>query len=285
MDEGIVQYNSKNEFSFLHILDLEDYSVEFHCHDFYEVYISVSGGKNFIINSKIYDMMPHDLFFNNNYEVHKTTTVPGVPYERYVLEFKPEFVLPFCTEETNLLHYFRNRSEDFSHKISLTDEQYEHLLMLFNRYENLQDTYGKDVLKKVYFIEMLTYISGICFEGKTNSADPEYKTVITPLLDYISRNLDGDLSLENLASRVNLSKYHMCKLFKKFTGTTINKFIVKRRIANAKELLSQKLSATEVCSEVGFNDYCHFIRTFRKTVGVSPAKYAKNRKKMEDGAE
>ncbi|MCX7614325.1 MAG: AraC family transcriptional regulator [Clostridiales bacterium] len=276
MEENVVEINSAKEFSFFHIIDESDFLGCFHCHDFYEVYISVSGGKNFIINNKIYDMMPRDLFINNNYEIHKTTTLKGIPYERYVLEFKPEFVLPYCTNNTNLLHYFRVRPENFSHKISLSVEQFEHLLMLFNKYENLnRDVYGKDVLEKIYFIEMLVYISKIFNNEHKEYNRTEYITVITPMLNYISENLSGDLCLDRLASQVNISKDHMCKLFKKCTGTTINKFIVKQRIARAKELLNQKLSPTEVCAEVGFNDYCHFIRTFREVVGVSPVKYSK----------
>ena len=160
MEKSFVEFNSKNDFTFLHSIDQKDFLGCFHCHDFFEVYISVSGGKNFIINDKIYDIMPHDLFINNNYEIHKTTTESGVLYERYVLEFKPEFALPFCTENTNLLHYFYHRPDDFSHKISLSEEQYGYLLTLFNKFESIHDTYGKDILERVYFVEMLVYISG-----------------------------------------------------------------------------------------------------------------------------
>ena len=63
------------------------------------------------------------------------------------------------------------------------------------------------------------------------------------MLDYISKNLAGNLCLDQLAAHVNISKDHMCKLFKKCTGTTINKFVVRKRIAKAKELLNQKLFA------------------------------------------
>ena len=278
MQQNYVEYNSPKDFNFLHIIDQADYSVDFHCHDFYEIYLSVSGGKNFLINDKIYDINPKDLFINNNYEIHKTTTIEGVPYERYVLEFKPEFVLPFCTRDTNLIHYFYKRPSDFSNKISLTDEQYEKLLGMFQQYEKIpEDQYGKDVLQRLYFIEILVFVADLFRNRSSHSAvtSAEYENVITPLLEYISHNLSDNLSLDRLAKEVNISKHHMCKLFKKCTGTTINKFIVTKRIAAAKELFGQEKTATDVCAAVGFNDYCHFIRTFTKIVGISPARYAK----------
>ncbi|MDP4108766.1 MAG: AraC family transcriptional regulator [Bacillota bacterium] len=275
MEESCIERDSYEGFSFFHIVGDNDYSVGFQCHDSYEIYISVSGGKNFIINNKIYSIMPRDLFFNNHNEIHKSTNMEDVTPEYYILEFRPEFVLPFC-KDTDLLHYFN--CADGGHKINLTEEQYGRLKEIFDKYEDVGDSYGGDVLKKLYFVEMLVYISEIFrYTVPQNSETvPELKTVIAPILDYISENLSGDLSLDNLAAHVNLSKYYMCKLFKKCTGTTIMKYIVKSRIAKAKELLGQKCSSTEVCVDVGFNDYCHFIRTFRKNVGTSPLRYAKS---------
>ena len=57
------------------------------------------------------------------------------------------------------------------------------------------------------------------------------------------------------------------------TGTTINKYIVTRRIAEAKHLLMQGAPVTDACYRSGFNDLSHFIRTFHNAVGVPPGKY------------
>ncbi len=278
MQQKYVENYSNDEFNFKHERDEEYYSMDFHCHDFYEVYISVSGGKNFIINDRIYEIRPKDMFLNNNYEIHKTTTEPGIPYERYVLEFKAEFILQYCTKETNLLYFFQRRPQGFLNQLPLSDEQYDQLIWMFNRYEQFKEgVFAAEIMQKLLFVEMLVYVADIIrqYSPEKEERTEEYESVITPLLEYIGKNLDADLSLDNLAKHINLSKHHMCKLFKKCTGTTINKFIVTKRIAKAKELFANGQNATEVYSTVGFNDYCHFIRTFTKVVGTSPAKYAK----------
>ena len=58
------------------------------------------------------------------------------------------------------------------------------------------------------------------------------------------------------------------------TGTTINKYVVARRISVAKRLLAQGCSVHEACEQSGFGDYAHFIRAFGQAVGVSPKQYA-----------
>ncbi|MCX7614577.1 MAG: AraC family transcriptional regulator [Clostridiales bacterium] len=276
MHENFIESIAKNEISLFHFFDLADFSEDFHCHDSYEIYINISGGKNFFINDKIYDNMPHDLFIHNNYEIHKTTMGGINPYDRYVLEFRPEAVLPYCTKKTNLAHIFTYRPNNFSHRVSLSDEQFDYLMKLIKKCEQNDDYFGKDVLNKLRFIEILVYVSEIfqISQKESSNLGEDYKAAISPILEFVSKNLSEDLCLDNIANHVNLNKYYMCRLFKTCTGTTINKFIVRRRIAKAKELLNQGHSLIQVCDETGFNDYCHFIRTFREFVGVSPIKYA-----------
>ena len=62
-------------------------------------------------------------------------------------------------------------------------------------------------------------------------------------------------------------------MFNRYCGTTVTKYIISKRITEAKKLLSNGKSVTETAFASGFNDYANFIRTFKKTVGVPPGKY------------
>jgi len=278
MPDRFVHDNSLSEYSFLHIVDEQIFSMDFHCHNFIEIYLSISGGKHFIINDKMYDIHPGDLFISNNYEVHRVITFENVRYERYVLEYKPAFALPFCTPKVDLLHYVYNRPVSFSNKISLRDKQMDIMLELFRRYEGLDDSdYGSDIIKQLYFVEMLTAVAGFFNSAskEKSNASMEYKGVIAPLLEFIGEHLTEDLSLDRLAGHISISKHHLCKLFKKNTGTTVNRYVVTRRVARAKELLARGFSVTAACEGAGFNDISHFIRTFHRLTGVSPSKYVR----------
>ncbi|MGN0996040.1 MAG: helix-turn-helix domain-containing protein, partial [Candidatus Ventricola sp.] len=58
-------------------------------------------------------------------------------------------------------------------------------------------------------------------------------------------------------------------------GLPLKQFIVTKKIALAKQLLDESCSVTQVCERCGFGDYSNFIRTFTKTVGISPLQWRK----------
>lgn len=278
---SVEREESKAEFNISHLLDTDGFNMEFHSHNFIEIYLSVSGGKHFIINDKIYTINPGDIFVSNVNEIHRVIADDKDIYERYIFEFKPIFVLPYCTAETDLLHYVYNRDKDFSHQVSLNEDQFQEILFLIKKYQSLQEQrYGSDILKKICYIEILTFISEVYLTAPVQSGTQHSNNnairIVADTLEYISSNLTVNLSLDNIAKHIGLSKYHLCKLFKDKTGTTINKYIVSCRIAKAKSLLSSGSSVTNACQESGFNDISHFVRTFHNVVGVSPGKYAQD---------
>lgn len=276
--ENYIHEDSDKEFSFFHFIDRDGFTMGFHSHNSIEVYLSVSGGKHFIINDRIYNIEPGDLFVTNMSEVHRVIAEEGQVYERFVFEFKPTFALPYCTAQTDLLHYVYKRQGSFSNKVSLEKEKHRELLELIQKYENIaDDSYGNDVRRRLCYIEMLTLIAEAYLSPVrpgTNASCKDSMNLIADTLAYISANLTEELSLDNISKHIGLSKYHLCKLFKANTGTTINSYIVTRRIAEAKYLLAAGESVTSACHGSGFNDISHFTRTFHRLVGISPGKFS-----------
>ncbi len=97
---------------------------------------------------------------------------------------------------------------------------------------------------------------------------------LTYLIHYINNNYTTDLSLEFLTKFFGFSKYHLCRIFKKYTGYTIVGYITALRINRAKELLkTTSLPANKIGSMVGIADTNYFYRLFKKHTGVSPKDY------------
>ena len=94
--------------------------------------------------------------------------------------------------------------------------------------------------------------------------------------DYVDSHLDQNIELESLAATAELSLYHFARTFKQSEGTTPHAFVLERRLARARELLTRTdLSLSEVAFAVGFADQSHFTRRFRQMVGVSPGQFRK----------
>jgi transcriptional regulator GlxA family with amidase domain len=82
------------------------------------------------------------------------------------------------------------------------------------------------------------------------------------------------LDLEALADAASVSKYHFARCFAETYGETPMRYLTRRRIERAQDLLrSANLTITEVCMLVGFSSLGSFSSRFRELVGESPSEY------------
>ncbi len=111
-------------------------------------------------------------------------------------------------------------------------------------------------------------------EKEGNSTIPEiYKYIV----HYIECNYMTHLSLDSLASFINVSKYHFAREFKKYTGYTPNEYILNLRIKHACVLLANtELSIEQISYEVGIKNMSNFIRQIKKRTGLTPSAFRKN---------
>lgn len=87
---------------------------------------------------------------------------------------------------------------------------------------------------------------------------------------------DGELSVEKICRDIGVSHSYMCRLFKEKTGITLKRYIVNTRTDEAARLLeTTDLSIKEVAFATGFNDYPHFVKTFKEKRGISAGDYRK----------
>lgn len=253
----------------------EEKTMDMHIHDCYEIYYSISGGKQFLIDQKFYAIKPGDIFVINQYESHKLTQVDSMVHERIVLSIHPEYTKRLSTSATNLDACFSDRSADFSHKISFSKEQQKRFLYLINKITNAEG-YGQDVMEQSAFMEMMLMINAAVLAPHEvlSRTDSVYNKQVDDILAYINQNIASPISIQQLAETFFLSESYICRIFKSSTGTTINKYINARRISIAKALLNDGDSVMEAYEKSGFTDYSNFFKTFTKAVGISPKKYA-----------
>ena len=84
------------------------------------------------------------------------------------------------------------------------------------------------------------------------------------------------LTLEEIADAFFISKSYLSHEFVRYTNTSVYEYIQFRRICGAKLLIASGVSLTDAAFQSGFNSYSSFLRTFRKTVGISPTDFQRN---------
>jgi AraC-like DNA-binding protein/mannose-6-phosphate isomerase-like protein (cupin superfamily) len=268
---------SQKHFAIAHLY-FEEKTMNVHIHDCYEIYYSISGGKQFLIDNKSYKIEPGDLFFINQYESHYLTQIDQTEHERIVISVHPDLLKTLSTTNTELDYCFHHREPGFSHRISLDKNQQQRFLYYIHKITSLSG-YAEDVLERIAFTELMVFFnkefySKVKAEEKVENFNYQYDQQVNDILEYMNQNISSPITIQQLAEHFFLSKSFICRIFKQSTGTTVNKYLTARRISIAKSLLSEGTSVNDVSEQCGFLDYSTFLKSFTKTVGVSPKKYA-----------
>lgn len=120
---------------------------------------------------------------------------------------------------------------------------------------------------------MLDMMRAYCRLVKRHSMK-DYSPLVQKAMIYIESDLTGDLSLNAVAERNNISPGYLSSLFKKETGQTFTTYVNGRRIAMAKHLLkTTRLQIQTIAQHCGILDFHYFCRLFKNVTGKTPTEY------------
>jgi len=100
--------------------------------------------------------------------------------------------------------------------------------------------------------------------------------LITNIIKYIGDNFTTLNTLEDITEKFFITKFYLCRLFKKYTGISVISYINARKVTMACELLTDtKLNVEAIALKCGFNSSMYFCRIFKSIKGISPLQYRK----------
>src|SRR5262249_689807 len=112
------------------------------------------------------------------------------------------------------------------------------------------------------------------------SSDPPYtregldQRRLFRVLEYIEANLEGDLTLDNMASIACLSRYHFARAFKQAVRQSPHRYVSARRLERAKTLLVRgDRSLIDIALALSFSCQANFTRAFRQQTGQTPGQF------------
>ena len=250
--------------------------INIHVHDCCEILLCLSGGNSFLIDGRAYEVCDGDLFIMNQFEPHKITADSERIFARFVIQIHPEYLFSNSTGETDLSRCFYTRGTNISHRISLSDKEVSELQKLLIIFRN-DLGFGDDIVKNSSMNTILALVNQFFLKRAEGVSVTNYENeTVRNTINYINAHFNEPLTLEVLAKNSFISVNQLCKIFKNSFGTTVAKYIISKRISEAKKLLASGKSVSDTANECGFSDYANFIRVFKKFVGVSPGKYSKS---------
>ncbi len=101
-----------------------------------------------------------------------------------------------------------------------------------------------------------------------------YENVLDDLLIWIENNLETSLNLQILSEKSGYSKWHLQRLFKRFTHYSLATYTRKRRLTRAADELRQSaLSINDIARKYHFDDQSALTRAFKKNFDITPSAY------------
>lgn len=148
---------------------------------------------------------------------------------------------------------------------SITAEFYS----LGSRRNKMLDTLMKTLLIK--FSE-----SGLRYDdGNVQTADPHYSRLIE-LREKIYRNPQLKWNVDTMAADVNMSRSYFQHIYREVFGVSCISDVISGKIEKAKEILSEtSCTVAQAAAMCGYDNEEHFMRQFKKIVGLTPTKYRK----------
>ncbi len=117
-------------------------------------------------------------------------------------------------------------------------------------------------------------------EQISDITDSSNSDVIAQAIDYINKNLDKNISLEDVAQHVFMCPAYFSSYFKKKTGERFIEHLTAIRMKRAATLLlsNENISLNDICDMIGYNHIGYFHRKFKSYYGVTPTEYRKQNK-------
>ena len=267
-------------FKLFHLKDKKAQNFEFHYHDFNKIIIFISGKVTYHIEGKSYELKPWDILLINNHDIHKPVIDPSEAYERIIIWVNFKFIELHNSIDCNLLTCFNRATEKRFNLVRLSSDLQTNLKSIIYSLESSinSNEFGSKLLSNSLFIQLIIYLNRIHIQNMYEN-DPslsKYDEQICAILEYINTNLYSNLSVSEISKKFYISNYHLMHKFKKETGYTVYNYILQKKLITAKDLIKSGNPIVKTSLQLGFNDYSSFLRSFKKSFGISPKDFQQN---------
>lgn len=268
-----------------------DYPINMHSHNFYELNIIVEGKGVHYLENKAFPIKAGDVFAISPSTLHgywaETNDLnifhlllPHYVLEKYADELAKFPGYPLLFEIEPLMR--RNISDSFFLHLSQAElkrlnSQLENLIFIAEEEEN-EET---NLLFELQSILLICTLSTLI--NKATLQQPAYiettqpdSVAIAKTIDFMHKNFAERLSVEELAKKANMSRSTFLRRFTAMCQQSPMEYLSELRIKKACQLLKNgNYSVTDIAQRCGFFDCSHFIRVFTKLRGTTPNAYRK----------
>ena len=240
-------------------------------HNFWECLYVLDGEVCVSADDRVYNMSQGEIIFHSPLELHKFFVNGFNGATLLIFSFSAEGPLTISLRNKvfklsdiqkglieTLLHYLQSKTESINPSF---DTQY--FLQFFH--------------KLPYYSQMLvSYLHqlflSLAEEGTISTASSAADAItFRKAIGYLNYNLHRQPTVSEIARYCNLSDASLKRLFEKYAGIGVHKYLTKLKIKAAMELLEEKESVANVAEKLGFTSQSYFSKAFKRETGMSPS--------------
>lgn len=232
-------------------------------HENIEILYCTHGSGYVQCDGKKYPFQKGDLFIVNPNALHGFGSDTFLVYHCLIV------AKSFCVENgirTSDIH-FRELIRDPE-----LEELFQPVVKAFEQYERGAEPFAATQVRYA----VLGFLCRLCRQHIVSLGHPEVSVTsqrVKDAITYIKKHMTEPISLQDIADHIGISKCHLAREFKLYTGGTVFNTLNLIRCAEAKRLIEQGSSVSSAALSCGFENLSYFSRTFKKHFGELPSAY------------
>ncbi|MGN8749603.1 AraC family transcriptional regulator [Oscillospiraceae bacterium HCP3S3_D12] len=271
METGKNDEMLRQDFQLSHNRDPYFRTMEFHAHDFLELYYFLDGSVTYYIEDQVYDLCPGDLLIIPAGKMHRPVIAnEHAAYERMVLWITPQYLQGIDSPAGDLQKNLQKVGEH-GYCVPFRGDETVFVTALLKKllYMQKNDTDPKFCASAVELYLWTIFRS----YGVIDTTHRNETQVIPQVIRYITEHFSEPLTLEDIAAEFFVSKSYLNRHFKAYTNSTVYAYIMALRLTHARRMLREGIPAVEAGRECGFSDYSTFYKAFKTQTGLSPQQF------------
>ena len=271
METGKNDEMLRQDFQLSHNRDPYFRTMEFHAHDFLELYYFLDGSVTYYIEDQVYDLCPGDLLIIPAGKMHRPVIAnEHAAYERMVLWITPQYLQSIDSPAGDLQKNLQKVGEH-GYCVPFRGDETVFVTALLKKllYMQKNDTDPKFCAGAGELYLWTIFRS----YGVIDTTHRNETQVIPQVIRYITEHFSEPLTLEDIAAEFFVSKSYLNRHFKAYTNSTVYAYIMALRLTHARRMLREGIPAVEAGRECGFSDYSTFYKAFKTQTGLSPQQF------------
>lgn len=247
-----------------------------HHHAHYEVNLVWSGTIHYRVGGRSYHLTNGDILLLGPGEEHQPDPEADLgTCERVVLWMEPEFLHRLRSFGFDPAACFDGAQTGSGRCLRFDDDATMRIGELLERCirEDSDKDFGADMMADTIMVQVMILINRLYRKSVQDRRRSRSGSLVTSVLEYINNHYADELTLDSLANRFFISKYHLSREFGRIVGIPVHRYITQKRLVVAKQLLTEGRPSSMVYQHCGFGDYSNFYRAFRGEYGVSPKEF------------